>query len=348
MVCAVVGWQDAYPSQSADSTSLRTAIATAIRQHGLTLDRVALAVSGGPDSAMMAVELALLAQQIGGQPHIFHIHHGLQASADQWREHVHDLAQLLGLPCHSMAVSVAADTGKGTEAAARDARYQAMRQLGDRLGVDHIFLAHHRDDQAETVLLRLLRGTGPTGLAAMAPVSSRNGLTFLRPWLNIPRAAVLQQMQCFFMASGWAPVYDPTNHDARYTRSAVRERLAPALNQRWRGWQAVLARHAQLAAQTAEILQEVAEADLQGLAPSADGYSFCLKRWRALSPARQAQALRYWLQQCGQRAPTEARLNDIVRQLRGLHALGHDRQMRVRHADAVIACRQGRVILEVP
>lgn len=339
-------WIKHYPVGDPGAVVLRKAIRDALAQTGITLDRMAIAVSGGPDSAIMAVQLALLAQEPGAGPvgpHIFHIHHGLQKPADDWRDQVHDLAHLLGLPCHSHRVSVAIDAGKGTEAAARQARYQAFHDMARQQGVKGVFLAHHRDDQAETIVLRLLRGSGPAGLAAMASHTARDGLLFVRPWLNIERALIMQHMQLFSMASDWWPVYDPTNHHDRYTRSAVRERLAPQLNQRWPGWQGILARHARLAAQTGDILAEVAAADFRSLEPDNDGHSFSLLQWRQLTPARQAHVIRYWLEQQGHRAPTEARLNNVLRQLRELHALGHDRHMRVKHANAWIGCHRGRV-----
>lgn len=338
-------WADHYHADSAGAVALRRSIRDAWKRTELPLNRMAVAVSGGPDSAVMAVQLSILARDLGASPHIFHIHHGLQAPADEWRDRVHDLAHLLGLPCHSHSVRVAQDTGKGTEAAARQARYQAFSDMARQQGVEGVFLAHHRDDQAETVLLRLLRGSGPEGLAAMAGQTCRDGLLFVRPWLNVERALIMQHMQMFSMASGWWPVYDPTNHQDRYTRSAVRERLAPELNQRWPGWQPILARHARLAAQTADILGEVAAADFESLDPDADGNGFSLQSWRQLSPARQAHVIRYWLVRQGQRTPTEARLDNVMRQLRQLHALGHDRHMKVKHADVWICCHRGRVYL---
>lgn len=339
-------WLDHYPADHAGAKALRHSIRDAWARTGIPLDRMAVAVSGGPDSAAMAVQLGLLAQDLGVSPHIFHIHHGLQRPADAWRDRVHDLAHLLNLPCHSHSVRVELDSGTGTEAAARQARYQAFSDMAQQQGVEGIFLAHHRDDQAETVLLRLLRGSGPAGLAAMTGHTRRDGLLYVRPWLNIDRVQILQQMQLFSMASNWWPVYDPTNHEDRYTRSAVRERLAPALNQRWPGWQAILARHARLAAQTGDILDEVAAADFDSLEPDADGNGFSLQQWRRLTPARQAHVIRYWLVRQGYRTPTEARLNNVLRQLRELHALGHDRHMRVKHASVWIGCHRGRVYLE--
>lgn len=338
-------WLEHYPSDDAGAVALRRSIHQAWKRSGIALNRMAIAVSGGPDSALMAVQLAFLAHEQGASPHIFHIHHGLQQPADEWRDRVHDLAHLLNLPCHSHSVRVELDSGKGTEAAARQARYQAFADMARLQGVEGVFLAHHRDDQAETVLLRLLRGSGPVGLAAMAEQTTRDGLLFVRPWLNIERALIMQHMQLFSMASGWWPVYDPSNYHDRYTRSAVRERLAPQLNARWPGWQGILARHARLAAQTGEILDEVAAADFQGLEPDDEGNSFSLALWRELTPARQAHVIRHWLASQGHRAPTEARLNNVLRQLRELHALGHDRHMKVRHAGVWICCHRGRVYL---
>lgn len=338
-------WVDKYPVHDAGSTALRKVIRDALITVQIPLNRMAVAVSGGPDSAVMAVQLALLAQELGSCPHVFHIHHGLQAPADQWRDQVHNLAHILQLPCHSRRVSVETGSGAGTEAAARDARYQALHAMARQAGVQGVFLAHHRDDQAETVLLRLLRGSGPTGLAAMAPQTVRNGLSYIRPWLDVDRATIMQHMQLFLMASGWRAVYDPSNYDDRYTRSALRERLAPILDQRWPGWQGILARHARLTAQTNDVLDEVAISDFATLEPSVDNTSFSLQRWRSLSPARQAHLIRYWLRQQGCQSPTEARLNDLLRQLRGLHALGHDRHMQVKHGNVWICCHRGRVYL---
>lgn len=308
--------------------------------------RIAVALSGGADSAMLAVHAAIFAHRANLDLHFFHVHHGLQAPAERWQAHVHDLAQWLRVPCHSLVVRVDTASGAGIESAARDARYDALGRLAEQMGLQHILLAHHRNDQAETVILRLLRGSGPGGLAAMSDVMQRQGVTYLRPWLAVDRAAVLDQAGQFFQVSGWAPVQDPTNSDDKYTRAAVRERLVPELNQRWPGWQGNVARHARQSAQVQEVLDEVAAQDFAGLIPDPDGNGFSLAAWRLLSAARQALVLRYWLSQQGLRMPTDARLQDIMKQLRGLHAMGHDRQMRVKHGAVWVCCTKGRVWLD--
>lgn len=307
--------------------------------------KLAVAVSGGADSAMLAVRTAELAPRMNIALCLFHIHHGLQDAADEWAVHVHKLASLIGVPVHE-ARPVVTCQGTGLEAAARDARYGALAELASYHGVSHILLAHHRDDQAETVLLRLLRGTGLEGLGAMSTLTRRDGLIYLRPWLDIERAQILATAQAFTARTGWTPVQDPTNIDARFTRAALRTQLAPVLDARWPEWRTRLTRTARHMAEASALLDEVACADFTQLDPTPNQNGFSLAAWRRLSAARQTRVLRYWLGINGARMPTEARLADMLRQLRQLHALGHDRQMRVRHGAHTVCCHRGRVWIE--
>ncbi|QDQ86631.1 tRNA lysidine(34) synthetase TilS [Alcaligenaceae bacterium SJ-26] len=303
----------------------------------------AVALSGGADSAMLALHAASAARSLGIELSCFHIHHGLLNEADAWAVHAGQLASQLGLPFHMLRVAVPRDSGKGIEGAARQARYAGLAQLARSQGVEAILLAHHQDDQAETVLLRLLRGTGPEGMAAMAGHAVRNGVQYLRPWLDVPRQRILDVSARYAAAYGWEPVQDPTNQDADYTRAAVRTLLVPVLEQRWPAWRTVLGRHARQAAETGEILAEVAQQDWQALMPAADGLSFSLTAWRTLSPARQALALRHWLQRLGVKLPTEARLQAWLGQLR---RVTHDNQMLLEHEQIEIRCVRSRVLLQ--
>ncbi|NHC62103.1 tRNA lysidine(34) synthetase TilS [Paenalcaligenes suwonensis] len=311
-----------------------------------TVQQVAVALSGGVDSAALALHMAVWANALNLPLHCFHVHHGLQDVADQWSQHVQTLAHHLGASIHIERVHVDLLSGTGIEAAARDARYLAFQALCQRVGVHHLFVAHHQDDQAETVLLRLLRGSGPTGLGAMAPVSQREGFTVLRPWLDMPRSLLLAVGEQLTQHLSWTPVQDGTNVNDDYTRGAVRERLKPHLNERWPGWQKILTRHAKLSRDTAQLLEEVAAEDLLRLDYRKRDHSFDLKAWRELSAARQAQVMRHWLALAGLKMPTEARLDDMMRQMRTLHALGFDRHMQVKHGEFYVICRQGRVILQ--
>ena len=257
---------------------LSPALAEALRQALAGLParppRMAVAVSGGADSAMLALHAAAIAREQGIDLLLFHVHHGLQDAADAWSEQTRALARLLGLPAHEARVTVAEGAGKGIEAAARDARYRALAGLAREHGAPLVLLAHHRGDQAETVLLRLLRGTGLAGMAAMAPLSRRDEVDYLRPWLDQDRDDILRACAAFEAATGWRAVQDPTNSDPHYTRAALRELLAPALDARWPGWRGIVARHARHMAEAASILDEVAREDFAALEPGPDGASF--------------------------------------------------------------------------
>lgn len=321
-------------------------ITHALTQVSALPEQLGVAVSGGVDSSMLAVHAWHWARQHHITLHLFHVHHGLQGAADQWQHRVHDLAHQLQVPCHSVRISIESKNGKGTEAAAREGRYRALAQLAAKGNVSHMLLGHHQNDQAETVLLRLLRGAGPHGLAAMRPVSVRDGLCLIRPWLDVPRKTLEALADEYAAQTGWYSVADPSNQQDQYTRSALRSRLVPELDHRWPAWRANLVRHARQSAEAREILQEVALNDFDTLEPSADKASFSLARWRTLSSARQSHVLRYWLELHGLPMPSEARLHELIKQLRNLHALGHDRHMRLRHANHVIGCEKGRVLLQ--
>ena len=337
----------------------------------------AVALSGGADSAILAVVADHVARQRGCELLLLHVNHGLLPQAQAWVAQVQDLARQLARPIDILEVDVGSLSGRGMEAAARDARYSALLAACERHGVSSLLLAHHQDDQAETVLLRLLRGAGVAGLAAMAPSVFRGKVQLLRPWLNVPRIHILELAQSFAQRTGWHAVSDPTNTDARYTRAAVRTRLTPVLNERWPGWQAILGRHARQAQEAASILQEVADSDLAAIvvpgdgspdvngsldvnsssvvngSPDVDGPAtakagrpFSLAAWRRLSEPRQRNVLRHWLAKAGARMPSEARLRDLQRQLNQLHSLGHDRNLVFDHSELRVRCVRGIVMIE--
>ncbi|MFA7436807.1 tRNA lysidine(34) synthetase TilS [Castellaniella sp.] len=301
-----------------------------------------IALSAGPDSAMLAVHAAQVAHRQGRALHALHIHHGLQADASAWQQQAHDLASLLQISCHSRRVEVTSD-GRGLEAAARAARYVALSELAAHAGIGHVLLAHHQDDQAETVLLRLLRGAGPEGLAAMAPVAEHYGLQWLRPWLGQPRSRILACVPLFATATHWHPVQDPSNRQIHYARGALRAELAPVLDRHWPAWRTTLGRHASQAQALRRWAAATSAQDLQTLDPDADGRGFSLAAWRALSAERQVAVLRYWLHAQGLRMPTAARLKDWLHQLRTVHALGHDRQVTLPHEGRTLKVLRGRV-----
>ena len=306
---------------------------------------VAVALSGGTDSVALALVAAQVCAQRDQPLYFFHIHHGLMPEADAWAKHVAELARALNVPLRVRHVQVDLEQGLGTEASAREARYQALAALANEKRVAAILLAHHQQDQAETVLLRLLRGAGVLGLSAMQDDVSRQGMRLLRPWLEIERAELMAIAQEYASRTGWQAVEDPSNADPQYKRGAFRTELVPVLEQHWPAWRQTLVRHARQAADVSEILDEVAALDWHTLEPDASGQSFSLKAWRDLSLARQALVLRYWLDQQQVAMPGERRLADLMRQLRQLHALGHDRELLWQHGSHTVRCLRGRVSL---
>ena len=308
--------------------------------------RVIVGLSGGVDSAMLLVYASLLASKYQLKITALHIHHGLQQPADAWAAHSQALCEMLGVEFIFKRVAVNETSGLGMEASARQARYQAYYEVAQERACYDYLLAHHQNDQAETVLLRLLRGTGAQGMAAMSAMSEYEGVRYHRPWLDVPRARILASATQWGELTGWHPVQDPTNHDTAYTRAAVRELLVPSLDARWPSWQSNVIRHAQLMQENSLLLSDLAEIDLANLELSEDKRSFSLIAWRELSEHRQANVLRYWLGLQGVLMPSQARMQEWMRQLRSVHQMGTDRKVEFKHQGAVIRLVRGRVEFE--
>lgn len=246
-----------------------------------------LAYSGGMDSTVL-LHLAVAARL----PNLsaIHIHHGLQASADDWAAQCQAQCAALCVPLQLVQVTVDAQHPQGPEAAARDARYAALQSSLPNGAV--LLTAHHAGDQAETILLRLLRGTGVEGLAAM-PVTTTltsTGTTLWRPLLRISRTSLLRYAQ----QQGLQWIEDPHNVDPRFSRSWLRQQVMPALHARWPDADQQLARAAEHAADAASLLAGLAASLLTGL-QQVDG-GLPVPGLLALSAAERRLVLRYWLQ----------------------------------------------------
>ncbi|MFF5208461.1 tRNA lysidine(34) synthetase TilS [Streptosporangium sp. NPDC000396] len=212
---------------------------------------VVVACSGGADSLALAAALGFVAPRIGLRGGLLTVDHGLQAGSAEQAADVVRLAPTLGLaPAEALSVSVG--TSGGPEAAAREARYAALSEAAERLGAAAVLLGHTRDDQAETVLLRLARGSGTRSLAGMP---ARAGL-YRRPLLELGRETTV----AVCAALGLTPWNDPHNLDPRYTRVRVRERLLPALeDELGPGIAEALSRTAILCREDADALDDWAE-----------------------------------------------------------------------------------------
>ncbi|NGY03546.1 tRNA lysidine(34) synthetase TilS [Solimonas terrae] len=278
--------------------------------------RVWVALSGGLDSTAL---LHLLHES--GVPNLraVHVHHGLQAAADGWARQVRGQCRALDVPLSVRRVRVDPRHGGGPEAAAREARYAAfaaMLKAGDLLAT-----AHHRDDQAETVLLRALRGTGIAGLAAMPVLAAFGAGRLWRPLLDQPRA----ELHRFAERRGLQWIDDPHNQDARYARSYLRTELMPRLGAHWPQAAASLARLAQRAADAEALVAALASQDLLALRVG-DGWS--VAGLLALDRVRRRNALYHAWVAMGWPAPAEARLARLDEEI--LRARG-DAQPLLRH-----------------
>jgi len=304
-----------------------------------------IAVSGGPDSVALAGLAAHWVQQKRHALHLLHVHHGLYEQADGWAEQVRALARALNVACHVRHVQVPVGQGDGVEAAARAVRYRALAAMAGENDIGYVLLGHHLDDQAETVMLRLLRGAGPDGMGAMAASVQRDGVTYLRPWLDIERVHIVEQATALAADMGISLVDDPSNRDARYARGVLRTRVFPAIAGLWPGYRQTLSRFARLSGDAAAVLAEVAEADLAGMRRlhPAYGDTLDLSMWRALSPARRSLALRAWLENQGMAMPPEARLAQMCHQL--LHA-APDRQVLLQHGGIRVRSYRNLVMID--
>ena len=249
-----------------------------------------VAFSGGVDSAVLLDAAArVLGEAAPEQLAAVHVNHGLHPDADAWEEHCRKAAARRGVPFAVRRVTVREAGGPGgIEAAARQARYAAFRDVVRR--GDPILIAHHRDDQAETVLLRVLRGAGPAGAAAMRAETVLDGLRVARPLLAISRAEILD----YARGRGLSWIEDPANLDPAHDRNHVRNQVLPIVGERWPGVRATFARFAKQAGEVAAMLDDLAALDLaagRGRTPQ----TLRASAIAALPSPRAANALRVWL-----------------------------------------------------
>lgn len=242
----------------------------------------------------------------------FHVHHGLSPHADQWLAHCEQASAALGAGFDHRRVTVAKGRS-GVEQAARKLRYAALGDMCRAHGVRLLLTAHHLDDQAETVLLQLLRGSGPAGLSGMDTANPAPGLlgdpalVMARPLLPASRA----DLETYAREHGIAWVDDESNRDPRYARNALRHHVMPALAQAFPGFQQRFARSAAHAQSAQRLLNELAAQDL---AACLEGDAVAIDRLRALGPDRANNMLRHWFATRALSMPSTAWLEEMLAQ----------------------------------
>lgn len=267
-----------------------------------------VAYSGGPDSTALLHALAQLPEARARGLRALHIDHGLHAHSAAWSEHCRQFCAALDLPCAVMRVDARARHGEGPEAAARHARYVAFEA---QLRTDEtLLLAHHRDDQAETVLLKLLRGAGPEGLGGMRESRPLGMGRLWRPLLHTVSRAQLRE---YVAAHDLPCIDDPSNADPRYARNRLRHDILPRINAGWPQAIDSILHSAALSRAAADSLRVDWLAAFARLHDTATG-SLDATGWLALPPALREPLLDHWLHAKHLAAPTAAQRAQIERQ----------------------------------
>ena len=276
---------------------------------------VAVAYSGGRDSS--ALLHATLAAAAGSELRVLalHVHHGLSAHADEWLAHCEQQCRrwaACGLPLAFDHRRLAGRPARGdsVEAWARRARYAALREMALAHEASLVLLAHHRQDQAETVLLQALRGAGVAGLAAMPQVIERDGITWMRPWLQVTPGSIAAYARRHRLAH----VEDDSNAERRFARNRLRLDVWPALVAAFPQAEGALAATAGWALEAQRCADELAAIDAARIV---DAHGLDIAAWSQLSPARRSNLLRAWLKARTGSAATAATVQRLSTELPG-------------------------------
>jgi tRNA(Ile)-lysidine synthase len=314
-------------SRNKPDTDLESVVAGMLATTLAGATRLAVGLSGGCDSIVLLNVLVRLRLPI--QLSAIHVHHGLSPNADAWAEFCRATCQRLDVDFQLKHAVVNAASGSGLEAAAREARYKALADSPAEV----LLLAHHRGDQAETLLFNLMRGAGVSGLAAMRSERLHNQLRIVRPLLGVGRAAIEGYAQQHQLR--W--IEDESNSDRRFSRNFIRHEVMPLLNSRFPAADRSIARAADYCAEADSLLSEVAAEDWLRVQ---DGETARLPDLVAMTPARLKNLLRYRLRQLGWRVPVSDQLEEFVRQLK---SAGPDRHPTLSLSEGTLQVRQRKL-----
>jgi tRNA(Ile)-lysidine synthase len=301
-------------------------------------DTVWVGYSGGCDSHVLLHALAQLRHEMPFNLQAIYVNHGLSANAERWGVHCQAVCAALGVGIQLVRVDATPEAEESPEEAARSARYNAIIALLKE--GDYLCTAHHQDDQAETLLLQLLRGAGPKGLAAMPVRSPLGKATQLRPLLNFSRA----RLQYYAEEQGLKWIEDESNSDTGFNRNFLRHEIMPRLRQRWPSADTTIARSAAVCAEAAQLLDQLAAQDYQEIkAPEAAEIE--IDKLLELDNARIKNVLRYWIRLAGLPLPSEIKLQHVIHDV--LHA-AQDRMPCVQWPGAEVRRYQGRLYVMPP
>jgi tRNA(Ile)-lysidine synthase len=282
--------------------------------------------SGGADSTALLLAMHELRDQIEAQICAIHFNHGLQVEADEWQQHCRSFCQQRGIEFHLQALQLDQPGRQSQEQYARQQRYNCMEKL---LADGEIFLtAHHADDNAETLILNLMRGSGVDGLAAIPPLRKINNAWVARPLLDFSRKDLEQYLQ----RKGITWFEDPSNLDLSYDRNYVRKQLFPELDQRWPGVVKRLNRTAVHVREFSSVTSTMLRAQYHELL--SDGIMFPLKPLVLLNVETQSLLLRQWFRLQDLPFPPRQRLAEFLSQINS--GEGTDRRPELRWAGNLV------------
>lgn len=260
-----------------------------------------VAFSGGVDSTVLLHVMHVLKLRL----HVIHVNHHIQQCSDQWERHCEKFCQDLDITCTILHAQINKDAQQSIEESARDTRYCLLSEFINQESC--LVTAHHKNDLAETVLLQLLRGAGPAGLAAMSEVQNFYTGKHLRPLLGFSRDEIID----YAKQENLTWIEDPSNQSDDYDRNYLRSKVMPKLVERWPGALQTLSRAADLQVDALNCLYDLANLDLQA-AITSNPKILQIQALQKMKPARLRNALRVWIQQQDMRVPNKKQLEQII------------------------------------
>ena len=320
------------PASKALPHQLKSFLVDVFKQKNLTNPKLVLAFSGGLDSCVLLHILVECQKTLPFQLLAHHVNHDLSANADTWENFCQDVCKKQNIPLTISKVTINKNSGLGIEATAREVRYKALQSSN----TDFICLAHHQDDQAETLLLQLARGAGVKGLAGMGMLGNR----LLRPLLDIPRST----LETYAKQHKLVWIEDESNSDTKFDRNFMRHEILPRLEKQYTAIKKTISRTAQHMAEADSLLDDLAALDVKNCQLNQqDDEQLLLAPLAQLSNERVKNVLRWWLAQHGADIPSVAQLQQITQQL--LHASA-DASVKIKVSASLILRRfQGSAYL---
>ena len=286
------------------------------QQNPKSAKRIAVALSGGLDSVVLLDTVCKAQAKNKTEIYAFHIHHGLQKQADDWLIFCEKLSQKYKIHFDFRLLHLTQSEEQGNiEARARAGRYEALADLCEEYGIEDLLLAHHQNDQAETVLLQLLRGSGVAGLSGMPQSrdikSSNQDITLWRPLLEQSRA----ELEAYAKEHKLQWIEDPSNQSEKYRRNAIRKQIIPRLEKIQPEALANMARSAVLLGEAQTLLNRLAKQDGKNILSKGQLKVAPLKILAAKDLPAANNLLRYWLQTQELAMPSQERLQAWWRDL---------------------------------